>query len=46
MPLSFFVAVMPTLFIDWSWIPISTIELESGNSLELVRKHLFEKVNF
>ncbi|WP_038652837.1 hypothetical protein [Prochlorococcus sp. MIT 0801] len=42
LPLSIFVAVLLTLFIDWSWIPISCIERERGNSLEEVKKHLFE----
>ena len=42
LPLSIFVAVMLTLFVDWSWIPISTIERERGDSLEKVKKHLYE----
>ena len=41
-PLSIFVAVMLTLFVDWSWIPISSIERERGLSLEKVKKHLYE----
>ena len=41
-PLSVFVAVMLTLFVDWSWIPISNIQRERGISLEEVKKHLFE----
>tara|TARA_E500000331_G_C16675306_1_gene463030 strand:- start:183 stop:398 length:216 start_codon:yes stop_codon:yes gene_type:complete len=41
-PLSIFMAVMLTLFMDWSWIPISSIERERGNSLEEVKKHLFD----
>ena len=41
LPLSIFVAVMLTLFMDWSWIPISIFERERGNSLEEVKKHLF-----
>ena len=42
LPLSIFVAVMLTLFIDWSWIPLSAIERESGHSLEEVKKHILE----
>ena len=41
-PLFIFLSVMLTLFIDWSWIPISSIERDRGNSLEEVKKHLFE----
>ena len=40
-PLSIFVAVMLTLFVNWNWIPISSIERERGISLEDVKKHLF-----
>ena len=42
LPLSIFVAVMLTLFVDWTWIPISIIERERGTSLEDLKKHLFE----
>ena len=42
LPLSIFVAVMLTLFVNWSWIPISGIERERGLSLEELKKHLFE----
>ena len=42
LPLSIFVAVMITLFVDWSWIPISSIERDRGRSLEEVKKHLLE----
>ena len=42
LPLSIFLSVMLTLFIDWSWIPISSIERDRGNSLEEVKKHIFE----
>ena len=42
LPLSIFVAVMLTLFVNWSWIPISRIEREKGANLEEVKKHLFE----
>ena len=42
LPLSIFVAVMLTLFVNWSWIPISSIERASGRSLEEVKKHLLE----
>ena len=41
LPLSIFVAVMLTLFVDWSWIPMTSIELERGQSLEDVKKNLF-----
>ena len=42
LPLSIFVAVMLTLFVDWSWIPISSIESKRGQSLEEFKKHLLE----
>ncbi|WP_036907793.1 hypothetical protein [Prochlorococcus marinus] len=42
LPLSIFVAAMLTLFVTWSWIPISSIERERGLSLEKVKKHLYE----
>ena len=42
LPLSIFVSVMLTLFVNWSWVPISSIERERGPSLEEVKKHLFD----
>ena len=42
LPLSIFVGVMLTLFVNWSWIPISSIERERGLSLEKVKMHLYE----
>ena len=42
LPLSIFVAVMLILFVNWSWIPLSSIERERGLSLEEVKKHLLE----
>ena len=42
LPLSIFLAVMLTLFIDWNWIPLSSIDLERGHSLEEVKNHLLE----
>ena len=42
LPLSIFTGVMLTIFVDWSWIPLSSIERERGHSLEDVKKHLFE----
>ncbi|WP_413677914.1 hypothetical protein [Prochlorococcus sp. MIT 0916] len=42
LPLSIFVAVMLTLFLNWSWIPISSIERERALTLEEVKNHLFE----
>ena len=42
LPLSIFVAVMLTMFVDWSLLPISSIDRESGNSLEEVKKHMQE----
>ena len=42
LPLSIFVAAMLTLFVNWSWIPISSIERERGLSLEKVKKKLYE----
>ena len=41
-PLSIFTAVMLTLLVDWSWIPLSSIERHSGNSLEEFKNKLFE----
>ncbi len=41
LPLSIFIAVMLTMFMDWSWIPISSIERARGNSLDHVKKQLF-----
>ncbi len=42
LPLSIFSAVILTIFMDWSWIPLSSIDRERGNSLEEVKKRLFE----
>ena len=42
LPMSFFLAVMITLYVDWSWIPISSIERERGHSLKELKKHLYE----
>ena len=42
LPLSIFVAVMLTLFVDWTWIPLSSIDRERGYSLEEVKKHLLD----
>tara|TARA_Y100001968_G_scaffold300617_1_gene312165 strand:- start:466 stop:681 length:216 start_codon:yes stop_codon:yes gene_type:complete len=42
LPLFIFVAVMLTLFVDWSWIPISGVELERGRSLKELKKQLLE----
>ncbi len=42
LPLSIFSALMLTLFVDWSWLPISSIERERGLSLEAIKKNLFE----
>ena len=42
LPLSIFVAAMLTLFVNWSWIPISSIERDRGLSLEKVKKNLYE----
>ena len=41
-PLSIFIAVMLTLSVDWSWIPVSSIDRERGHSLEEVKKRLLE----
>tara|TARA_B100000700_G_C14935150_1_gene803897 strand:- start:568 stop:873 length:306 start_codon:yes stop_codon:yes gene_type:complete len=41
LPLFFFIAVMLTFFVDWSWIPQSSIDRERGNNLEKVKKDLF-----
>ena len=42
LPLSIFSSIMLTLFVDWSWIPLSPIERKRGNSLEDVKKQLLE----
>tara|TARA_B100000214_G_C23888924_1_gene590861 strand:+ start:570 stop:785 length:216 start_codon:yes stop_codon:yes gene_type:complete len=42
LPLSIFASVMLTFFLDWSWIPISSIERGRGNSLEEIKKHVLE----
>ena len=42
LPLSIFLAVTLSLFLDWSWIPISRIERERGHSLEELKNHLLE----
>ena len=42
LPLSIFIAVMIIIFVDWSWIPISSIEMKRGNSLEDVKKQLLK----
>ena len=42
LPLSIFVAVMLTFFMDWSWIPVSSIDRARGRSLEEIKKRLFE----
>tara|TARA_Y100001968_G_scaffold282660_1_gene280769 strand:+ start:603 stop:818 length:216 start_codon:yes stop_codon:yes gene_type:complete len=42
LPLSLFVAVMITLFVDWSWIPLSSIDRERGPSLNEIKKDLLE----
>ena len=41
-PLAIFVAVMITFLVDWSWMPISSIERERGQSLEDAKKNLFK----
>ena len=46
LPLSIFIAVMLTLYVDWNWIPISSNEGKRGQSLEDIKKHILEKVNF
>ena len=42
LPLSIFIGVILTLFMDWSWIPISSIERERAPSLEQIKKDLLE----
>ena len=42
LPLSIFLGVMLTMFVDWSWIPISNNDQKSGLSLKNVKKQLFE----
>ncbi|MBW3042047.1 hypothetical protein DNJ73_05365 [Prochlorococcus marinus XMU1408] len=39
LPLSIFTAVMLTLFVDWSWIPISSVEKGEGDTLEDLKKN-------
>ena len=41
-PLSIFVPVMLTLFMDWKWITLTSIDRERGHSLEEVKKHLLD----
>ena len=45
-PLSIFIGLMITLLVDWSWMPISSIERLSGHSLEDVKKHILEYLEF
>tara|TARA_B100000214_G_scaffold283519_1_gene213115 strand:- start:318 stop:545 length:228 start_codon:yes stop_codon:yes gene_type:complete len=45
LPLSIFVAVMLTLFIDWSWIPLSSFERDRGLNLEEYKNYLLEEVD-
>ena len=42
LPLSIFFASMLTLFMDWSWVPLSSIDRDRGHSLEKIKKHLLE----
>tara|TARA_B100000214_G_C23658932_1_gene486522 strand:+ start:123 stop:338 length:216 start_codon:yes stop_codon:yes gene_type:complete len=42
LPLSIFLGVMLTIFVDWRWIPISNNERERGISLENIKKQLYE----
>ena len=42
LPLSIFVPVMLTLFVDWTWIPLSSIDPEREHSLEELKKHLID----
>ena len=42
LPLSIFVAVMLILFVDWSWIPISSFHRDRGHGLKDIKKHLLE----
>ena len=46
LPLSIFIGFMLTIFVDWSWLPISSIERARGTSLEEIKKNLFDNVNF
>ena len=45
-PLSIFVAAMLTMFVDWNWIPLSISDRERGHSLEEIKNHLLEDVEF
>tara|TARA_B100000965_G_scaffold366725_1_gene352120 strand:+ start:270 stop:497 length:228 start_codon:yes stop_codon:yes gene_type:complete len=45
LPLSIFVAVMLTLFVNWNWIPLSRIDRERGPSLEELKKDLLENAS-
>ncbi len=42
LPLSIFVCVMLTFFVDWDWIPLSSKDRERGNSLEDLKNKLLE----
>jgi len=46
LPLSIFVSVMLTMFVDWSWIPISSIDRKRFPSLKEHIKNLLQKVEF
>tara|TARA_Y100001968_G_C18741790_1_gene429323 strand:- start:47 stop:262 length:216 start_codon:yes stop_codon:yes gene_type:complete len=42
LPLSIFVGVMITMFVDWTWIPHSNIDRKRGHSLEYLKKQHLE----
>ena len=46
LPLSIFVSVMLTLFVDWSWIPLSSIDRARGQSLEDLKNKILEEVDY
>ena len=42
LPLFFFITVILTFVIDWSWIPISSVDQLRGKSLEQLKKDLYK----
>ena len=42
LPLSIFISVMLTFLIDWSCIPISSIDRNNKNNIEDLKKRLLE----
>ena len=45
-PLSIFIAAILILFVDWSWIPLSSIDRARGQSLEDLKNKILEEVDY